>query len=397
MNPLIAQHFENKTYDIRQRTHGYSRYMDQKVTPDVMSFIADCVLNLPENESFTVRDIWELDYFEKNTKAIFGKPAPSNDSAFSEYNKFIGQPLKTLAYAQILNETKDGNTNRYSINNKEVLEYISLNERGSLDLLYEYLVKVLTDSGFYSHFESYRDRVKENLDSEYFDTFKRRFQRFMCGNTAINGVTEINRIFPKVINPLAVKENIPGSEKGRMTKHPFTFSDLMYNRTNFRDLRKAKGISRQEAAGIASEVRQKKDFVEYRISKAIELIKRKYVSSEARDQWANGQATQVHHIFPRSKYPEFASYTENLIKLTPEQHFNHAHPNARTQEVNRDYQIQCLFAKCDSIEKSLSEGEFIYSKGSFISMINTCLGLNIDIQSSFEELRRTFSDIQTKA
>lgn len=397
MTPLIAQHFKNRDFDIRKKLLGYSRFMDQKVTPDVLAFIADCVLNLPDSESFTVRDIWESDYFEKNTKAIFGKPAPSNDSAFSEYNKFIGQPLKTLAYAQVLNEKKDGNTNRYTINNKELLEYISLNERGALDFICLYLVKVLTDSGFYSHFETYRDQVRGNSDSSNFDTFKQRFQRFMRGNTEINGVTEINRIFPKVLNPLAVKENIPGSEKGHMTKHPFMFSELMYNRTNFRDLKKAKGISRQEATEIASERKQKEDFAEYRITKAMQLIKRKYTSSEVRDKWADGPATYVHHIFPRAKYPEYAAHTENLIKLTAEQHYGHAHPSARTQEVNRDYQIQCLLAKCDSIEKSLRDGEFIYSKDSFISMINTCFGLKINVQSSFDELRQALADFQTKA
>ncbi len=393
----MSQHFESKNLDIRQKLPGYSRFIDQKVTPDILSFIADCIFNLPNNDSFTVRDIWESEYFEKNTKAIFGKPAPSNETAFSEYNKFIGQPLKTLAYAQVLAENKDGNTNRYTINNRELLEYISLNERGALDFLYGYLVKVLADSGFYTHFETYRAQMRKNADPVHFDTLKQRFHRFMLGNTEINGATEINRIFPKVINPLSVKENIPGSEKGRMTKHPFAFSDLMYNRVNFRDLKKAKGVSRQEAAEISSRMKQKKDFTEYRISKAMELIKRKYTSSEVKDQWANGQATQVHHIFPRSKYPEFVAYTENLIKLTPEQHFSRAHPNARTQEVNRDYQIQCLIAKCDSISQSIVAGEFVYSKESLIYMLNSCLELGIDSQATPNEVKRILSALQLKA
>lgn len=396
MTLSIEQHFENKDLDIRKKYPGYSRYMDQKVTPDVLTFIADCALNLPESPSFTVRDIWESDYFEKNTKAIFGKPAPSNASAFSEYNKFIGQPLKTLAYAQVLTETKDGQTNKYTISNKELLEYISLNERGALDFLCEYLSKVLDDTGFYPHFETYRDQVRKNPDSGDFDIFKQRFQRFMRGNTEINGVLEINRIFPKVLNPLAVKENIPGSEKGYMTKHPFMFSELMYNRTNFRDLKKAKGLSRQEAAELTSDQRQQEDFTKYRITKAMELIKRKYTSSEVQDKWADGLATYVHHIFPKAKYPEYAAHTENLIKLTAEQHYGHAHPSARTQEVNPDYQIQCLLAKCDSIEQSLRDGEFIYSKDSFISMINACLGLDINISISVDELRKTLVNLQTK-
>ena len=397
MTPLIAQHFENKDLDIRKKFSGYSRFMDQKVTPDVLSFISDCILNLPESPSFTVREIWESGYFEKNTKAIFGKPAPSNDSAFSEYNKFIGQPLKTLAYAHVLSETKDGQTNRYTTNNNELLEYISLNERGALDFLCEYLAKVLTDSGFYSYFETYRDQVRENPDTGAFDTLKQRFQRFMRGNTEINGVVEINRIFPKVLNPLAVREHLPGSERGHMTKHQFMFSDLMYNRTNFRDLNKAKGVSRQEAAELATEQQQQEDFTEYRITKAMELIKRKYAESEVRDKWADGPATYVHHIFPRAQYPEYAAHTENLIKLTAEQHYGHAHPSARTQEVDPDYQIQCLLAKCDSIEQSLRDGEFIYSKESFIAMINSCLGLSFDTQSSFDDIRKVLTQVQTKA
>lgn len=397
MTELLEKHLQSLDLDIRKKFPGYSRYMDQKVTPDVLAFIADCILNLPESPSFTARDIWESDYFEKNTKAIFGKPAPSNDSVFSEYNKFIGQPLKTLAYAHVLSETKEGQTNKYTINNKELLEYISLNERGALDFLCEYLVKVLSDSGFYSHFETYRDQVSKNPDSCNFDTFKQRFQRFMRGNTEINGVLEINRIFPKVLNPLAVRENIPGSEKGHMTKHPFMFSELMYNRTNFRDLKKAKGLSRQEAAELTSEQTQQEDFAKYRVTKAMELIKHKYTSSEVRDKWSDGPATYVHHIFPKAKYPEYAAHTENLIKLTAEQHYGNAHPSARTQEVNPDYQIQCLLAKCDSVEQSLRDGEFIYSKDSFISMINTCLGVNIDTKSSFDELRKALSQMQVKA
>ena len=397
MNNLIAVHFENKDFDIRKKYPGYSRFMDQKVTPDVLSFVADCILNLPDNRSFTVKNIWESDYFEKNTKAIFGKPAPSNKTAFSEYNKFIGQPLKTLAYAQVLEEKKDGNTNHYSINNRQLLEYISLNERGSLDFLFEYIVKVLTDSGFFNHLESYKNQISKKFDSAYFDTLKSRFHRFMLGNTEINGITEINRIFPKVLNPFAVRNGTYGSEKGYVTKYPFAFSDLMYNRTNFRDLKKAKGKSRQEAVITVEETKQKEDFAEYRISKAMQLVKRKYVSSEVRDQWANGQATQVHHIFPRSQYPEFSAYTENLIKLTPEQHFSRAHPNAHTQEISRDYQIQCLEAKCTSIEESITAGEFIYSKESFIRLLNTCLGLDIDPQVNFLEIRKNIKALQATA
>jgi len=71
----IRQHLERFDFDVRETKDA--RFMDQKVTPDVLSFIAECILNLPGNiATFTVKDIWDSEYFEKNTKAIFGKPSP---------------------------------------------------------------------------------------------------------------------------------------------------------------------------------------------------------------------------------------------------------------------------------------------------------------------------------
>lgn len=392
MNPLIKSHFENKNFDIRRQNPGYSRFMDQKVTPDVLSFVADCILNLKNAISFTVKDIWESDYFEKNTKAIFGKPKPSNQTASSEYNKFIGQPLKALAYAKVLIEEKDGRRNRYKISNENLLRYISQNERGALDFLYEYIMKVLSDSGFIIRLEYY----SETPSPEHFSDLKSHFRRFMLGHTNIQGETEINRIFPKMLNPFAVRRGLPGSEGGRMTKDCFAYSDLMYNRTNFRDWNKPKGKSRQEASmSMEEKEEQRKAFEKYATPKAVQLIKQKYTDSEVKDQWAKGEATQVHHIFPRSQYPEFAAYVENLIKLTPEQHYNHAHPNANMHQANKNYQLQCLLAKCDSIESSINSGEFIYSKASFVYLLNECLGLDINQENSFDDIREKLRALQT--
>lgn len=38
-------------------------------------------------------------------------------------------------------------------------------------------------------------------------------------------------------------------------------------------------------------------------------------------------ATQADHIFTQSDYPTIADYVENLIILTPNQHYSMAHPN----------------------------------------------------------------------
>lgn len=390
MHPLIKLHFQDKNFDIRKKRPGHSRFIDQKVTPDVLSFIADCIFNLADTTRFTVKDIWTSSYFEKNVRAVFGKPNPSNKTVSAEYDKFIAQPLKTLSYAQVISEIKDGNTNYYAISNQKLLQYISLNDRGAFDFLYEYIVKVLSDSGFLLHFQNY----KKECSPDSFDTLKGRFQRFMLGHTNIQQTTEIDRIFPKVLNPFAVKHHLPGSKQGKITPYSFTYSDLMYNRVNFRDLKKSKGTSRQESI-TRQDATQPTNFVEYTLSKARRIIQDKYVDSEVKDQWAKGKATLVHHIFPRSQYPKFIAYTENLIKLTPAQHLNCAHPNGKTREVDKNYQLQCLLAKCDSIESSINSGEFIYSKESFIHILNTCLGLNIDAQSSFMAIRKILHNLQT--
>ena len=58
-------------FDLDVRKSGDARFMDQKCTPDVVSTIADCVINFVGNEKnkpFTVSDIWESQYFIKNVK-----------------------------------------------------------------------------------------------------------------------------------------------------------------------------------------------------------------------------------------------------------------------------------------------------------------------------------------
>ena len=119
------------------------------------------------------------------------------------------------------------------------------------------------------------------------------------------------------------------------------------------------------------------------------LLRKIQIESEVHDQWGNGEATQVHHIFPKSKFPQLAHYLENLIKLTATQHFTKAHPDNKTQEINRDYQLTCLLAKADTVEDSLNViGDKYYRKESFIFVINTGLDQNISLGTSFAVLKK---------
>lgn len=358
-------------FDLDVRKTKDARFSDQKCTPDVICFIADCIRNsFSENDLFDTNSIWESQYFIKNTRAIFNKPWANDDRARHEYDKFIAQPLRLLAYAHILELEKEHRKNIYRIRNEYLLDYISQRERNTFTFLSCYFEKVLSDSGIWRSFLEYKD----NPTQESYMTLRDRFIRFMRGNTAINTDVEVRRIFPKILNIFAVENQIPGSEKGKISKYVYTFSDLMYNRKNWRDLNKDKSMTRQEASEDNEDVERQEAYNAYYVQKAIAHIRKIQKESEVHDQWGQGEATQVHHIFPKSQYPQIAHYLENLILLTATQHYTKAHPNNKTQEVNKDYQLTCLLAKADTIDHSLKKfGERYYRKESFLYVIKVGL------------------------
>ena len=394
MRDVISSYLNQFDLDIRKS--GDARFMDQKCTPDVVCFIADCVINTIQlNQTFVVSDIWESQYFIKNTRAIFNKPWATDKKAQHEYDKFIQQPLKMLAYAQILEVKKNGNQNVYKIRNEEILDYIAQRQRNTYNFLYCYFEKVLTDSGLWRYFIDYKNNPQTK---ESFNELKARYTRFIIGHTAINGEVEVYRIFPKILNVFAVENQLQGSEKGHISKYIFTFSDLIYNRKNWRDLNKEKSITRQEAELQGFDIEQQEAYNSYYVQKAIALIRKIHSESEIHNQWGNGEATQVHHIFPKSDFPQIAHYIENLILLTATQHNTKAHPSNKTQQVNKDYQLTCLLAKSDSIENSLLRfGEKYYRKESFVYVINVGLSSNVDMTLSFADLKTRLIQIYNAA
>jgi len=375
-------------YDLDIRKLGDARFMDQKCTPDVVCFIADCIINLNPQGEFIVQDVWDMPYFIKSASAIFGKPNPKNEFASSEYDKFIQQPLRMLAYAHVLAIEKRGTKNYYRIANYDILDYIATKERNAYNFLYIYITKVLADSNVLRLFENFKTKCKNGkVTQQDYKELKDKYTRFIIGNTAINGVVEVYRIFTKIINVYAAENDIRGTEKGRLSKDIISFSDLMYNRKNWRDIDKAKAQTRQEAA-TAEEIKQQEDYDAYQVTKAMNLLRKIQIESEVKDQYANGDATQVHHIFPKSEFPEIAHYLENLIKLTATQHYTMAHPGNRTQVVNRDYQLVCLLAKSQTIENSLKKvGEKYYRKESFIYVVNVGLDVELNMKLSFSDIR----------
>jgi len=122
-------------------------------------------------------------------------------------------------------------------------------------------------------------------------------------------------------------------------------------------------------------------------------IRKMYTESEVRDQWSIGEATQIHHIFPKQKFPQIAHYLENLIKLNATQHYTKAHPSNKTNSINIDYQLVCLLAKSDSIERSLQINQPYYRKESFIYCINTGLSAELKYDLTFKQIKAELATI----
>lgn len=384
---LIQNQLRKQNLDIRATNNA--RFMDQKVTPDVLTFIADCIVNFVAGDlkkEFTKNDIWHSDYFKKNVKIIYSKPEADNETVQHEFDKFTAQPIKTLAYSGILQEENRGNANYYVVKNADLLEYVSLSDRKALEFLSVYIQEVMGASGFLSRLEDYKSKYEaRQLSANDFREVKDAFEKFIIGNTPIQGETEVRRIFPKVFNVYAVTYGLPGSESGRMTDHPFYSSDLMYNRVNFRDINKEKGLSRGEAASITQ---HKEEYSNYEMKKAMDAIRKRHApNSEVRDQYARGEATQVHHIFSKSTHPHLRATLENLILLTPQQHNTLAHPGNKTSSVDPAYQLICLGAKVDSVESSVRSDDAFYSKESLIDVINLGLDAKLTIASDFQGIR----------
>ena len=378
----ITDFISEQTYDIRNTHNG--RWIDQKCAADVLTVIADCILNYVGNtaeiNSFTTKDIWFSDLAKATIKEVFKKPNTDEYLAKNEYDKFFQQPMELLAASNVLSKKKNGNKNVYFISNFDVLQYIALREKNALFFLKEYITKTLKDCGIYDLFDTFfKDQTPQN-----YAKMKRGFSQFTIENTAINGITECNRIFIKVLNPLSYYNNALGTKRGYLSKHNITYDMLMYNRNNFRDINaeKPKEMTRKEYMKLRK-IKVNDAFSKYQSLKAkhyLRLFNDQYRESKSEhyDELCCGVATQVHHIFPECQYPEISYYLENLIALTPSQHMTKAHPNNNTREICEEYQHLLLLSKTNRIKENLTDEkvERIYEFSKLLYVLN--IGFNDD-------------------
>ncbi|MBH0294087.1 restriction endonuclease [Helicobacter pylori] len=381
----IIDFLKIRDYDIRKTQNA--RWIDQKCTPDVLSLVADCILEFTQyniEKSFSIKDIWDSPYTNENVKMIFSKPDLNSDFSMHEYDEFFSQPIKLLAYSGILFETKTGNRNIYTIQNIELLEYLMQRETNALKFLILYVQKVLMDSGIYPLF----DNFLQKQDTESFKQLKDGFTHFTINNTAINNATECFRIFTKIINPLAFYYGKKGTRKGFLSNTIITKDELNYNRINWRDIGKDKNITRQEYDLINSKRIANSNYL---ILKAKKVVKQyndnfNHSLSEVKGENETAQATQMHHIFPVQDFSLIADCIENLIALTPNQHFICAHPNNQTRLIDKDFQYICLLAKTNTI---FNDTQDVYDWKHYIFVLNMGLKTTIfsQVNNKWELLR----------
>ncbi len=376
-------------FDIR-KTHN-ARYVDQKCTPDIVCFIADCILNTScATRTFTINDLWDERFFIDNCRIIFGKPSPADPSARNEYNKVLCQPLKLLAYAHVLKVDKVDKKLYFSVADLEMLEYLSVKERNAYNFMLKFFEKVISDSGLKRIFNEYKEKCSSNRKAAKADIYA-KYHRFISANTPTHSKKDVDRIFHKVFNLFAYSNILPGSN-GKI----LDWYDLMYNRVNWRDKnKKQKALTRKQSVAVKIEQINQDFYIEYQVNKAIRKVREKQGTiSEVHDDLANGIATEVHHIFPKSEFPELASYFENLILLTSSQHRQKAHPRSNFHIIDKEYQLICLMAKSRTVENYINTyGETFYSKKSFLLVVNTGTSGNVLNESdSFNTIRRYIHD-----
>lgn len=376
----IIDFINRNNYDLRISHNG--RWIDQKCTPDVISFVADCILvyiDETKHDSFSSRDIQFFNYSNDNVQLLFKKMDTTDDSAKHEYDKFFQQPMKMFANANVLFETVVKKQNIFRLKEREILEYIALSEKNALKFLRNYIEKVLLDSNMFTTFQNFFD----NPTKDSYSLLKQKYENFINKETPIKKTYEPRRIFTKVINPLAYFRNTKGSESGRLSKYKITYDMLMYNRDNFRDIYsgKPKDMTRKEYL-LEHPVKINEDYYNYQSEKAKRFLRvfndscRNGLSEFFEKNHATDKATHIHHIFPKSQYPEICYYLENLIALTPTQHLNYAHPEGKTQEINKEYQHLLLLAKADRIKENLSfdtfshDYEIIYEFSKFLHVLS---------------------------
>lgn len=378
--------FVNKhDYDVR-KSHN-ARFTDQKCIPDVVCAVAECIIGYIGDDmsiNFSKDDIWHSEYANRLLSECFSKPDTENETMSSEYDKFFAQPMKMLASAGVLSEEKVKGVNMYQVLEYGILAFISIREKNALIFLDDYLSKVMSDSGCMPYFDDFF----ASQDKESFEALRDKLALLYKRHTPVKGGYEPPRIYNKIINIMAFHRRKKGSIRGFLSSNPLTIDEIRYNRVNWRDVEKPKGMSRQEyATQVGNDVENYSGYYGRAVDQAKKFVRGLERYSEVH-HYPSYVATDAHHIFMKSEFPDLADMPENIIALTGTEHYSYAHPNRNTQRTDPNYQMVCLLSKLDSIERNFQSGNDDYSLSDFTIVLNK--GLDTDefnVQMGYEGIK----------
>lgn len=382
---FIQTYVEKRNYDVRES--GNARFTDQKCIPDVVCAVAECIMEYVGEDlsvTFSKDDIWHSEYSNNLLAECFSKPDTENTTTTSEYDKFFAQPMKMLAAAGILSETKENGVNIYRVIERDILSFISLREKNALVFLDIYLTKVMEDSGCMPYFTDFFNKQ----DKRSLDALRDKLTALYKKHTPVQGDYEPPRIFNKIINIMAFRRRKKGTIRGHLSMFPLTIDEIRYNRINWRDVKKPKDVSRQEyALQVDNSVSGYAGYYERSVNQAKKFVRDLEQYSEVH-HYPSYMATDSHHIFMKSEYPELADMPENIIALTGTEHYSYAHPNRNTQRTDPNYQMVCLISKLDSIERNFQQGNDDYSLADFTKVLNEGLDTEeFQVQMGFEGIK----------
>mgnify|MGYP001779030350 CR=1 FL=1 len=381
----IKDFINKQDYDVRKSKNA--RFTDQKCIPDVVCAVAECIIEYVGDDlsvQFSKDDIWHSEYANQLLSECFSKPDTENKTMSSEYDKFFAQPMKMLASAGILSEEKVKGVNIYRVLEYDILMFISMREKNALIFLDDYLSKVMSDSGCMPYFDDFFTKQ----DKRSFEALRDGLTLLYKKYTPVKGDYEPPRIYNKIINIMAFRRRKKGAIRGSLSSNPLTIEEIRYNRINWRDVEKPKGMSRQEyAAQVDDNVENYSGYYERAVNQAKKFVRDLEQYSEVH-HYPSYMATDAHHIFMKSEFPELADMPENIIALTGTEHYSYAHPNRNTQRTDPNYQMVCLLSKLDSIERNFQSGNADYSLSDFTTVLNK--GLDTDefnVQMGYEGIK----------
>lgn len=279
-----------------------------------------------------------------------------------------------LSFFGVLVREKKSKAYYYAIANKKLLEYISDNQNNSLNFMYL----------CFDFFLKQNTKLKETVDTFFkiqdkksFQDLKETYELFIKENTKIENDNEPRRTFTPFINLLAYKNIKKGTEGGYLSSDLIHRDELIYGRPNWKDIatKKPRGKTRAEWHIEYLEKQDEEKALTTTEAYSKKSIKEKY--GEISEYSNSPGAFATHHIFPRSFHFKLCGFKENLIRITPDEHFTKAHPKNNTQKIDKKFQIELLKAKLNSIESSLKKKETFYSLKKFIFILNN--GFNIDL------------------